>query len=418
MSGTTVADLAERVTDSIVDGALRDGGRVGWAAWHRRDVAGPPTLGIGGPEVYDGDAGIAWALTALGTVVDRPRTEALARAALAPRPLPGPGLLDGRAGVHVVSTALAGSACAGPGAPPLPTADEVGPGSDLLDGVAGVLLAAISAGAASGAVAALGAVLLDLGAPRPGGWCYPGPPDGTGAPARPLVGLAHGSSGVLLALGHWLATDPPAARAEQVRDRLRAVWRWESAWADPVRGWPDLREQVPGHPVMWCHGAAGVAAARLELVALADAGVDLGVPGEVVRAQAESAVLLCRGYAQACGEQARHQVASAGTVPVRADPPDAGLTLCHGLGGALDVLATAGRRWGVVEHLELARSVALDVAAALGEDPALWPTGQRTRGGYGLFQGLSGTALVLARLAHPLSDLPSPGLFGVPARLP
>ena len=407
--GSRVDELARAATDAVLEAALRDGGRVGWVTWSRTETAAP-TLQAAGPEVYDGAAGTAWALSLLAPLHDRPdHLRALARAALPPHAPDAAGLLDGAAGVALARATVTGS----PGT--LPPPQGLAGSSDHLDGLAGLLLATVSAGAAPREQAAVVRALLDCGRADGEGWAHPGPADERGEPARPLTGLAHGSSGVLLALGHWLATDPQGPLAAAARDRLSRTWLWESAWVDRVLGWPDLRDEPPAYPVLWCHGTAGVTAVRLELGRLADAGVDLGVPATALRSQAEAGLLLCREQVELSAEAARRQRAGSGPASVRVDPQDAGLTLCHGLGGPLDVLASAAAR-GDTEHLQAARAAVLDVVGLLGEDPHLWPTGQRTRGGYGLFQGLSGTALVLARLARPELGLPSPGLFGVPVR--
>ncbi|WP_298747475.1 lanthionine synthetase LanC family protein [uncultured Serinicoccus sp.] len=408
-AASSLETLARAATQAVVDATLHDGGRVGWVTWSRTDAA-TTALHVAGPEVYDGDAGVAWALSLLAPLHSRPEEAlALARAAVAvPARAPGTaGLLDGAAGVALVRAALTGA----PAAAPAP--GSLTGSADHLDGLSGLLLATVGLRASPRGTAAVGRALLDCGRADGEGWCHPGPPDGHGAAARPLTGLAHGSSGVLLALGHWLATDPAPALARAARERFLRTWLWESAWVDRVLGWPDLRDEPPAYPVLWCHGAAGVTAVRLELGRLADAGVDLGVPTTALRSQADAGLLLCREQVELMAEAARRQLADTGPVSVRVDPHDAGLTLCHGLGGPLDVLASAAADGDTV-HLEAAREAVLQVAALLGEDPHLWPTGQRTRGGYGLFQGLSGTALVLARLARPELGLPSPGLFGVP----
>ncbi|WP_130014625.1 lanthionine synthetase LanC family protein [Serinicoccus sediminis] len=406
-AGAAVDQLARAATGAVVEAALRDGGRVGWVTWSRTE-ADPPSLEAAGPEVYDGAAGVAWALTLLAPLHDRPEElSALARAALPARTPAAAGLLDGATGVAVARATVTGS----PGA--LPPPDVLAGSSDHLDGLSGLLLAAVSLGASPAEQADVVRALLACGRADGEGWAHPGPVDEHGEPARPLTGLAHGSSGVLLALAHWLATDPAGPLADEARERLYRTWLWESAWADRVLGWPDLRDAPPAYPVLWCHGAAGVTATRLELGRLADTGVDLGVPAPALRSQAGTGLLLCREAVEQAGEAARRQLADSGPTSVRVDPQDAGLTLCHGLGGPLDVLASAAAQ-GDTAHLDAARAALVPVAALLGDDPHLWPTGQRTRGGYGLFQGLSGTALVLARLAHPELGLPSPGLFGAP----
>lgn len=407
-----IEELARAATRAVVDAALGDGDRVGWVTWSRSGEDAAPVLHVAGPEVYDGAAGIAWALHLLAPLHDRPtEAEQLTRAATPhdlTRPEDPSGLLDGQAGITVARAAVTGAGG------PLPSPARLAGSSDHLDGLSGLLLAALTLASPAEVTTPIVRALLDCGRPEGEGWAYPGPPDPGGEPARPLTGLAHGSSGVLLALGHWLATDPTGPLADTVRERLRRAWWWESSWSDRVLGWPDLREETPTYPVLWCHGTAGVAAARLQLARLADAGVDLGVPATALRSEAEAGVLLCREQVDQAAESARRQLETSGPASARVDPGDAGLTLCHGLGGPLDVLASATDAWGATEQLEVAGAAALAVAEVLGDDVHLWPTGQRTRGGYGLFQGLAGTALVLARLARPDLGLPAPTLFGVP----
>jgi|GEM_PF-976396 len=405
-------ELARAATRAVADAALRDADRVGWATWSRSGAETTPVLHVGGAEVYDGAAGIAWALHLLAPLHDRPgEVEQLARAAMPSdltRPEDPAGLLDGQAGLAVARAAVTGE-CGR-----LPSPARLAGSSDHLDGLSGLLLAALTLGSPTEVTTPVLEALLGCGRPEGEGWAYPGPADPDGERARPLTGLAHGSSGVLLALGHWLATDPRGPLVDAVRERLRRAWWWESGWSDRVLGWPDLREESPTYPVLWCHGTAGVTAARLELARLADAGVDLGVPATALRSEAEAGVLLCREQVEQAAAAARRQLETTGPASVRVDPGDAGLTLCHGLGGPLDVLASAADAWGATEHLEVAGDAAVAVAELLRDDVHLWPTGQRTRGGYGLFQGLAGTALVLARLARPDLGLPAPSLFGAP----
>ncbi|MFK5582275.1 lanthionine synthetase LanC family protein [Serinicoccus sp. LYQ131] len=427
-----VLGLAQVCAGAVVRARVTDGTRTGWPAWHRPDLDAPAELGIGDGSVYDGDAGIGWALAHLAPALDLPELEPWARAALGPpssrsaRTTPGAGLLDGAAGVQVAraqGSSVLGNSILGTevlgdnGRGALPRATAVAPHVDHLSGLSGLLLAHLSLGAPRRDTDEVAEALLAAGRARGEGWCYPGPDIGDGAEGTavfaPLTGLAHGSSGVLLALAHWLAGGPRPDLARRARQRLRQNWDWESAWADPVLGWPDLREGPGAYPVLWCHGAAGIAATRLELLRLLEQGVDLGIPGDVLRAQAESAVLLCGRQVTATAGRARQLLEAHGPDPVRLDPDGSGLTLCHGLAGPLDVLATAAHRWDVPQHLTTARDAVLDVATFQGDDPSLWPTGQRTRGGYGLFQGLAGTALVLARVADP-ACAPSPSLFGVP----
>lgn len=481
-----VEALAHRVVDAVVDSAVRAGDQVGWLSWRRYDAVSPSVLRAGDLSVYDGDAGILWAGAQLAPELGRDDLSdllpgvarrviagvglvgvGLAGGGIAGGGLAGGGLLDGAAGAAL---ALARAAWNGTTPaqvdPALPGPADVGRHTDHVSGLSGLLLARLSTGApaSAGDERTLEVVdaLLAAGRPELVGRAFPGP-DGS----RALCGLAHGASGVVLALAHWLALEPRGPRADRARRVLAETLLWEAAWGDPVRGWPDLREvgtpypglsardgTVPGraapgqpasgpeeahgapargrsgeledlaYPVLWCHGAAGVAAVRLELCRLLDLGADLGpdVGPAAVRAEAETGVALCGRYVLEEVALARERLALHGVDDPTLDVPgSAGLTVCHGLGGPLDVLATAAVQWQVPEHLEVARHAALTVAAQLGDDPACWPTGLRTRGGSGLFLGLAGTAMVLARLARPQANISartstvgSPSLFGVP----
>ncbi|NHB83745.1 hypothetical protein G7085_00890 [Tessaracoccus sp. HDW20] len=71
------------------------------------------------------------------------------------------------------------------------------------------------------------------------------------------------------------------------------------------------------------------------------------------------------------------------------------------MGGPLDVLVQATEVWGEPAHLEAARRITVDLLATAPADPLDWPSGLKAPGCLGLFVGLAGTALVLARLADP-----------------
>jgi len=110
---------------------------------------------------------------------------------------------------------------------------------------------------------------------------------------------------------------------------------------------------------------------------------------------------------QACGSELARAAAS---VPQFGDAALlGGLTLCHGLGGALDVLVLASER-GAPTHLDAARRFAETIVGALPEDPLAWSAGVRAEGSVSLFLGLAGAAVVLARLLHP-DRVASPSLL-------
>jgi hypothetical protein len=136
------------------------------------------------------------------------------------------------------------------------------------------------------------------------------------------------------------------------------------------------------------------------MLQLAEAGLDLGVPAETLRAEAEAAV-------HACGRL----LADAASGSSGEEGVAGGLSLCHGLGGPLDVLLLAHETFGAIEHLHAARTFALAVLDRLDPDPLAWPAGIRASGGVSLFLGLAGAMVVLARLAYPESAVASPSLL-------
>lgn len=375
----------DRCLDAITETAVRAGDRAGWLSWEL-DASSDARCMVGGrPGLYDGDAGIAWALAALARATDREDLARLAtRAARSIRNVVksgDPGLLSGQAGISLAQFAAGQT----PGQLPEPSAFS---GADLTSGLAGLLLAQVRMGrCGSPAVHAVDR-LHDLATITPVGVCWPesNTPEG-----RPLCGMAHGNSGIALALAEAAAAHPPCA-TKAAALAVEAL-RWESAWFSPFEGgWPDLRTDPPAHPALWCHGAAGIAAVRLRLLQL-PAG--LGLPADLLRAEAEAAVA-------ACGTDLERELGSGG-VPC-------GLTLCHGLGGPLEALVLAGETWQVQAHLDAARLVAAAAVDMLDDDPLTWPAGVRAPGSTGLFVGVAGAALVLARLLHP-EMLASPALL-------
>lgn len=389
-------DALERCLDALEGTAIRSGGRAGWLSWELDGAAEPVRMLGGRPALYDGDAGVAWALAGLADFTGRSDLRELGRAALrnagaVPLPdsfPPGPGLLDGAAGVLLAAGALG---VAVPDGPAVATCT----GSDLTSGLAGVLLAQVRSGTCGPSTGEAVALLRDRALPTPLGVCWSEPSVDDPA-GRPLCGLAHGNSGIALALAEAAVAHPSCAR--EAAPLAAEALRWEAAWFDPVvGGWPDLRSEPPAFPALWCHGAAGIAVVRLRLLELTAAGLDLGFPVEALRAEAEAAV-------GACGADVARAVAHPG-------PPPGGLTLCHGLGGPLEALVLASEVWGVPGHLEAARHYAAAAVERMGEDPLAWPAGIRAGGSAALFVGVSGAALVLARLLEP-ARVPSPALLG------
>jgi type 2 lantibiotic biosynthesis protein LanM len=174
-------------------------------------------------------------------------------------------------------------------------------GLDVLSGSAGAILGLVSLGRATGETAPIelarlfGEHLLeqrvsDRGLPL--AWSTIAP--------RPLTGFSHGAAGIAYSL----------LRLYQVcgDDRFRLAAqegiRYERAlFSDTKCNWPDLRhgdrESDATYPVQWCHGAAGIALARLggNAIALDDETNDevSAALGTVTQAGQSSLDHLCCG---------------------------------------------------------------------------------------------------------------------------
>lgn len=379
----------ERCVDTLLTTTLRSAGRATWPTWGLASDGTAERVSCGRSDVYSGDAGIAYALTRLAGPLGLPEALDAALAAqhgIAARAPLAPGWITGTLGLADLSW-------------PEPAAIAA---TDLTNGVAAALLMAVRRGASATECRPLVEELGRRAIAMSWGSAWPDPSE-TGDAARPLCGLAHGASGIVLALAEAATRHELADQALSLAD---AGLRWESTWFDPIHGgWPDLREGV-SWPALWCHGAAGSGLVRLRLIELCGSGQQVPWPEDGLRAEAEVAV-------QACGsalEQALDQAAD-GFVG------HGGLTLCHGLGGPLLTLAEASRVLGAPEHLEVARQVAAAISSVLPDDPADWPSGYRgADGDLGLMTGVAGTALVLAALARP-AEFPGVGLLdGVVSR--
>ncbi|MBO9553912.1 lanthionine synthetase LanC family protein [Cellulomonas sp.] len=401
---TRLRAALDRGIDALTSTAFRSGHRAGWMHWELSGDGTPAGMRAGNPALYDGDVGVAWACGELGAALDRPDLTDLAlrvaRDAVDRARALGGGLLAGAGGIVLAGRRI--EARTGERLPGLEAlAVGASHGADVTSGWAGAALA----GRAGDEQLARDALthLERLAHRDASGWSWP-ERDADRA-GRALCGLAHGASGIAWAAAEVAARYP--SLVEPASALVRGALRWEGAWFDTARGrWPDLRADPPTHPALWCHGAAGIGTVRLRLLGLAGQGLDLGVPVETLTAEAEVAV-------QACGQELAASVRLAeqhGPAAIAG-----GLTLCHGLGGPLDVLLLAGETWSVPEHVAAAQELAGGLLAVLGDEPLTWPAGLPVTGGTSLFLGLAGALLVLARAAHPSAGIASPSLLGVPA---
>lgn len=116
----------------------------------------------------------------------------------------------------------------------------------------------------SGVALRLGEEILGRAEARGGGFAWP-PRNINGALSGsvPLCGLSHGASGMAVTL---LRLFERSGRAEFLAG-ARSAFRYEEESFDPQLGsWPDLRADTPSQRRFdaWCHGAGGIAIARLQ----------------------------------------------------------------------------------------------------------------------------------------------------------
>ena len=193
----------------------------------------------------------------------------------------------------------------------------------------------------------------------------------------PLTGFAHGAAGIAYSLLRLHAVRPDRALVAAARD---AIAYETQTFAPEVLNWPDFRthEGVRG-PVFlanWCHGAAGIALARI-------GGLDaLDTPG--VREDIEHGLQTTRAWGL-------HDVDH----------------ICCGNAGRAEVLHVAGSRLPGAALTDRARRQAAWVVKRAADTGGYWVIPGLTDRVFspGLFQGVSGIGYTWLRLARP--DLPS-----------
>ncbi|NHB83744.1 hypothetical protein G7085_00885 [Tessaracoccus sp. HDW20] len=244
-----LSDAAGRCAGVLAASAVTDGARVGWGTWELDSDAEPVSLNAAADRSTTATPASPGRCGCSATTPARRSRATRARVAR---------WRSGRRAGHRAS----------------PPVDEDDRGNDLGDGLAGDLLALIRTRSDDvervrrlvDSLARSATRLDDLV-----WWADPRLPG-----ERPLCGLAHGASGVALALAEAAVAHPGVA--DVAAPLIAGALRWESAWHDPGLGWPDLRGDDGGHPVLWCHGAAGIGAVRLRLLELVGAGLVLDYP--------------------------------------------------------------------------------------------------------------------------------------------
>lgn len=403
MSGSDTHDskiltVALDIAKHLIESAIWHEDRCTWiGAMPEEGPGGLPRLTYRtcGPDLYAGTAGIGLFLAELAPWVHDERVPLTARAALrhslaharTARAALGHGLYSGTVGLayalarasrtlndpqllkdaHEIADSIA-----------IAHAKEAPVECDVMSGLAGSSIGLLSlarlldrADLIEGALRCAEDI-LERAQSRDGGLCWP---SATVAGAPALLGFSHGASGIAWALLE-------ASRIVQDSRYKRAAtqaFNYERQHYDArMRNWPDLRNTHPtqrSFAIFWCHGAPGMALARLR-------AMELGAPEELQR-EAHAALATTAAFVR---------------LSLGADRSD--YSLCHGLCGNAEVLRE-GARLLQAEDAGLAQSVAERGALEFAANIAAWPCGIPGGSTPGLFLGLAGIGHFYLRLARP-----------------
>jgi class II lanthipeptide synthase len=199
-----------------------------------------------------------------------------------------------------------------------------------------------------------------------------------------LTGFSHGASGAACAL---LEAATVTGQAKLARVAEQAFSYERSLFDAGMRNWPDLRTRPgamagsPGprsYPAAWCHGAAGIALARLRAYELTQ------LP--VLKQEAEVALETTFVHTEAALR------AGAGSY-----------SLCHGLAGNAEILEKGYRILGGsgAKWRDLAIEVAWSGIERFGRPGHAWPCGTEAGETPGLMLGLAGAGMFYLRLHQP-----------------
>lgn len=201
----------------------------------------------------------------------------------------------------------------------------------------------------------------------------------------PLTGFSHGAAGIALALLRLYAA---AGDRDFLAAAIAGIHFERTAFSPLLGNWLDFRppldhEPDPEPPCQWCHGAPGIALARLGGLSVLD--------NDRIRQDIDIALRTTQAY------------------PL--GPTD---HLCCGNAGRLETLFAAGTLLPNPSLTALARHRAAQLLDCRGHPPNfLWAAGADTHNP-GFFTGISGLGYELLRLCFP-NNLPSVLLFEPPA---
>lgn len=391
------------VSAALLEVAFAIGARLArdavWAddrcTWLALDVVGPqPTdeaIRLCGHDLYAGASGIGFFLADLHKLTQEPLFRVVATGALrhalrvALRPAASP-LLSVYAGrLGAIAAALYVAQRCADGGLAAQAIDAVASLAgepehlDVVSGAAGAIPVLLAIHATYRVEAArmlalrCGEALLACGVASERGLSWP-TIDGAD---RNLTGFAHGASGV-----GWALTDLHAATDDpRFRDAALRAFAYENSWFVPSeRNWPDFRA-VARRPhaqsacsLSWCHGAPGIAIARLRAVEiLGDAGAR------------DDAVVALERTAAGVAATTWHHV---------------DVSLCHGLTGNAEIVLAGARQLRRDDLRAVAVAAAEGIVATHSRAAQYWrsglPSGRET---LGLMLGVAGTGHFLLRCA-------------------
>lgn len=380
---------ADRIAEYLGCQAIRRGASAAWLGIDKRHSEFGRFVALG-PDLYNGNCGIALFLAAHAAVTGNNSSEELALAAVAhlrknlrsrnaARMVRLLGL-GGAAGLGSIVYALTTMAkCLGSpdllsdarAAAELFTNDVIGADKrlDVMHGSAGAILGLLSLHRVNDSGDVLERAVRCgehlLAQPRRGvdgrrSWV------GQGLGKQPLNGMSHGAAGYAYALASLAA----ATGREQFADAASECIVFENSSFDPARSnWPDWRETVDHlWRSQWCHGATGIGLARLA----------------IIKCGVLDRNLLRQDVDRALSGAEQHW-------PGRTD------TMCCGTIGNVEFFRTAGRMIFGSELSAKASSRLLDVITTASSSGSYRWYGSNSAFNLGLFLGVAGVGYACLR---------------------
>ena len=394
----SLLEAAARIGDQLCDSAYWHEDRCNWIGrceQERESGAFTPRAAALGPNLYDGTSGIALFLAELHAKTSEEAHRRTALGGLRQASLAS-GASDDESALALfvgrLGVAHAGRRIGALTSKDLPESSasstdlsDARPNRkvDLISGKAGAILALLAWYRGGEAKFLRAAVRLGKEVCRAAlrqGPCWSWVADWSSDESGPrLTGLAHGAAGIGLALMELY----DATGEELFFDAAAGAFAYEDELFDRQHGnWPDLREtdepsSTPRFAIAWCHGCPGITLARLRV-----SEIDSEHSSTHLKAARSGAATTMRALAR------------------RLKKPQADTTLCHGLSGLIEVVATTGREWQDDRYLATAEDAMQRLIARHGV--GTWPSGVASRGpNPSLMLGTAGIGYTMLRLHDP-----------------